>query len=81
MKKIAKNLSNIYFKTTPHYDLVFDGFNSEWPNLKDTLKKMQIKINNHYNDYGRHEFTISTNKVKLEQLLKQYGDLQIVEYA
>lgn len=67
--------------TTTHYDLVFDGFDSEWPNLKDALKKMHVKITNYYNDHGIHEFSINTNEVKLKQLLKQYGDLQIVEYV
>ena len=61
------------------FDVAFDGFEGEWTNLKDELKKMRIKISNHYDDDGRHEFTIDTNKAKLKQLMKKFGDLEMNE--
>ena len=61
------------------FDVAFDGFEGEWLNLKDALKKMRIKISNHYDDDGRHEFTIDTNKAKLKQLMKKFGDLEMNE--
>ena len=61
------------------FDVAFDGFEGEWTNLKDELKKMRIKISNHYDDDGRHEFTVDTNKAKLKQLMKKFGDLEMNE--
>ena len=61
------------------FDVAFDGFEGEWTNLKDELKKMRIKISNHYDDDGRHEFTVNTNKAKLKQLMKKFGDLEMNE--
>ena len=61
------------------FDVAFDGFEGEWANLKDELKKMRIKISNHYDDDGRHEFTVNTNKAKLKQLMKKFGDLEMNE--
>ena len=64
------------------FDVVFGGFAGEWLNLKDTLKKMRIKVKDHYKTpYDEHEFTIDTSPSKLKQLMKKYGDLKLQEDA
>lgn len=64
------------------FDVIFGGYASEWPNVKDALKKMRIKIQNYYKTpYGEHEFTINTTQSKLKQLMKRYGDLELQEDA
>jgi hypothetical protein len=78
LKKIAALMANEDLEEAK-FDVAFDGFESEWLNLKDELKKMRIKISNHFDDDGRHEFTVDTNKAKLKKLMKKFGDLEMNE--